>query len=86
MVMVPETSREAPGPDAPPHGGIGGGLAHARVIGQAQVVVGAQQEHRLAIEQHVRPLRAGDETGAAHEPEGFQLIKPCLDLDHGYAT
>jgi hypothetical protein len=34
----------------------------------------------------VRALGSGDETGPAMQPEGFQLIQPGLDLDHGYAT
>jgi hypothetical protein len=34
----------------------------------------------------VRPLGAGDEPGPVMQPEGFQLLKPGLYLDHGYAT
>ena len=55
--MFPDTRRDAPGARAVAHRGFGGRLAHARVIGEAEVVVRAQQQHRLAVEQHARSLR-----------------------------
>src|SRR4029453_12227329 len=47
------------------HGGLGSRLAHARVIGQTEVVVGAQEEHGLPFEQDARPRRP---RAAAHAP------------------
>ena len=61
---MPDTSRDAPAPDAPAHRGLGRRLAHARVVGEAEVVVGAQQQHRPAVEQHGRPLRSADQPQA----------------------
>ena len=52
------------------------------MIGQAQIVVGAQKQDRLAVEQHVRALGTTDQTGAATEPQVLQLLQPGLDLDH----
>ncbi len=72
IVIVPDTSREAPAPGAPAHRGLGCRLAHARMVRQPQVVVGAQQQHRLAVEQHVRALRARDRPGLPVEPEGLR--------------
>ena len=45
---------------APAHRRLGGRLAHARVVGEPEVVVRAQQQHRSAVEQHRRPLRPAD--------------------------
>ena len=63
--MVPDTSRDAPAPAPQRMRRLGGGLAHPRVIGQAEVVVRAQQQHGLAVEQHPRALRPGDQTHPA---------------------
>jgi hypothetical protein len=57
--------------DAPPHRRVGGRRAHTGMIGQAEVVIRAQQQYRLAVEQHVRPLRSADETSPAMQPEGL---------------
>ena len=67
-------------PRAVAHGGLGGRLAHARVIGEAEVVVRAQQQHGLPVEQHARPLRPGH---AAHPPvEALvaNLVEAVLDV------
>jgi hypothetical protein len=46
-----------PGADAPAHGGVGRRLAHARMVGKAEIVVRAQQEDGLAVEEHAGALR-----------------------------
>src|SRR5688572_2117039 len=62
------------------HRRLGGRLAHARVIGEAEVVVRAEQEHGLTVEQHARALRPGH---AAHAPVQAlvpDLVEPVLDV------
>ena len=50
------------------------------MVGEPEVVVRAEQQDALAVEQHARPLRAGDEAHAAVEPELLQLVEAVLDL------
>ncbi len=57
-----------PRADAPAHRRFRRRLAHARVIGEPEVVVRAQEQDRLAVEQHARPLRARHEPHAPVEP------------------
>ena len=64
--------------DAPAHRRLGRRLAHARVVGQAEVVVRAQQQHRPAVEQHGRPLRSADQAQAAGEAEPLELLQALL--------
>ena len=64
MVIVPETSLRGAGPDAPAHGGLGGGLANSRMVGEPEIVVGAEQQYRFAVQDDVGPLGSADETGA----------------------
>jgi hypothetical protein len=47
-----------PGAGAVSHRRLRGRLAHARMVGQAEVVVRAEEEHRLAVQEHPRALRA----------------------------
>ena len=51
------------------HRRVRGCLPHLRVVGEAEVVVRAQQQHALAVEQHARPLRAGHHAHAAVEAQ-----------------
>src|SRR3954447_3758812 len=44
------------GARAPAHRRVGGGLTYPRMVSQAEVVVGAEQQDRLAVEQHARTL------------------------------
>ena len=54
---------------------LGGRLAHPRVVGQPQVVVRAQQQHRPAVEEDAGPLRAVDEAKLAVEPAVAELLE-----------
>ena len=58
--MFPETSRDAPAPTPQRIAASAAACAHARVVGEAEVVVRAEQQHRPAVEHHARPLRAAD--------------------------
>ncbi len=68
------------GADAPAHRGLRRCLAHARIVGEAEVVVRAQQQHRLAVEQHARSLRPEDRAQAAAQAEPLDLPQALLDL------
>jgi hypothetical protein len=65
--MLPEISR-------------GSRLAHARVIGQPEVVVRAEEQHRLAVEQDARALRAGHAAHPAVEALAPDLFEPVVDV------
>ena len=67
---------------APSPGRVGGGLADTGVVGQAEIVVRAQQQHRPAVEQHGRSLGARDHAQPAREAETLQFGKPLGDLAH----
>ena len=69
-------------PDAPARGRVGGRIAHAWVVGQAEVVVRAQQQHRLAVEQHGGPLRARHEPQAAAQSGQLELGQPLGYVAH----
>jgi hypothetical protein len=71
------------GADPPASGRIGGGFPDARVIREPEVVVRAQQEGGLTVDDHVRALRAADAARAAIQPQCFQLAQPSVELDHG---
>ena len=77
--MLPEISREAPAP-APQR--IAASAAAARTcgwLGEAEVVVRAEQQDRLAVEQHPRPLRPVDQAQPAVEPAVAELLQPLCD-------
>ena len=79
-------SRREPGgagAHPPAHRGLRGGLANPRVIGQPEAVVRAQQQHGLAVEHHVRPLRPADQPHAMLKAQRAELAEAGLDLDHG---
>ena len=83
---MPETRREAPAPDAPAHRRLGRRLAHARVLGEAEVVVRAQQQHGRAVERHARALRPAHQARAPLEPGVAQDGELVLDREaHGTA-
>jgi hypothetical protein len=66
------------------HGRLGRGLAHARVVGQPQVVVRAQQQDRAAVEQHARTLGPGDQADPAYQPRILDLRDRIFHLaGHG---
>ncbi len=68
--------------DAPAHRRLGRRLAHARMVGEAEVVVRAQQQHGPAVEQHVRALRAADQPQPPPEAEALELVQalPSISL------
>lgn len=73
-----------PGAGPPAHGRLGGGLPDPRVVGQAEVVARAEQQHRSPVEQDVRTLRPGHEAHGAVEASSAKLIEALLDVgDHG---
>ena len=67
---------------APAHRRVGGGLAHARVVGQPEVVVGAQQQDGLAVQHHARALRPADHAHAAIQAEPLELVESVLQIQH----
>jgi hypothetical protein len=67
---------------SPAHRGVRGGLAHARVVGQAQAVVRAQQKDGLTIEDDVRTLGPADQADAVVQTQRSELAEASLDLDH----
>jgi hypothetical protein len=74
------------GTRAPAHRRVGRGLAHARVVGEPEVVVGAQQQDRPAVDHDARPLRARH---VAHPPvqAGLpQLLQAGFDVAHDAAA
>ena len=52
------------------------------MIGQPEVVVRAQQQHRLAVEDHARPLRPAHHPHAPMDAELFELRQPVLHVEH----
>ena len=79
--MLPEIRRDAPDAGAVAHRRLGGRLAHARVVGQAEVVVRAEQQHGLAVEQHARSLRARTRSACArYSPLLADLVQAVLDV------
>src|SRR5215217_3775876 len=50
------------------------------MVGQAQVVVRAQQQHRPSVEQDARALRTRDTAQLAVEPTVADVLQPLLDL------
>ena len=67
---------------APAHRRVGCGLAHLGMVGEPEVVVRAQQQYGLAVEQHRRSLRPRDQTQATTETESLQFRQALLDLAH----
>ena len=70
------------GPGAPPDRRLGGRFAHQRVAGEAEVVVGAEQQDRAAVEQDLGPLGALDQAQPPVEPRPAELLQPLGDLGH----
>ena len=57
------------------------GREHRRVIGEAEVVVGAEVEQLAPVgERHVRALRRGDHALALAEPGRGDLVELALEL------
>ena len=71
----PDTSREAPAPTPQRIAASAAAWRTARMVGEAEVVVGAQQQHRRAVEQHARPLRAADRAGSAVKARGRGALR-----------
>ena len=63
-------------------GGLGGRLADARVVGEPEVVVRAQQQHLGAVERDPRALRALDQAQAPVEPGRAQVVEAVGDVVH----
>jgi hypothetical protein len=45
------------------------------MVGQAEVVVGAEQQDRLAVEEHRRSLRAVDQAKAPAQPALIEFLE-----------
>jgi hypothetical protein len=45
------------------------------VVGQAEVIVRAEQQHRPTVEHHLRALRPVDQAEPSSQPLGLQLIQ-----------
>ena len=67
---------------APAHRRVRRRLAHARVVGEAEVVVRAEQQDGLAVEDHARPLRTAHHAHAAIQAERFELVQSVLQIQH----
>jgi hypothetical protein len=52
------------------------------MVGEPEVVVGAEQQHRLAFQQDRGPLRPADQAQAPAEAESLQLLQARFDLAH----
>ncbi|MDX6606176.1 MAG: hypothetical protein QOD14_716, partial [Solirubrobacterales bacterium] len=63
------------GANAPAHGRLGRCVADAWMVGQAEVVVGAEQQDRLAVEEHRRSLRAVDQAKAPAQPALIEFLE-----------
>ena len=70
---MPRHEARRAGADAPAHRRVGGRLLHARVVGEAEVVVRAQQQDGLAVEHDVRALRPAHQPRAAIQAEVLEL-------------
>ena len=68
--------------DAPAHRGVRRRLAHARVVRQPEVVVRAQQQDGLAVEDDARPLRTAHHAHAAIQAELLELVQSVLQIQH----
>jgi hypothetical protein len=71
------------GADAPAHGRLGRRLAHPRMVGEAEVVVRAEQQHGPPVEQHVGALRAADQPQSPGEAAVAKLLEAVGDVGHG---
>jgi hypothetical protein len=71
-----------PGADAPAHRRVGRRLTHARVIGEAEVVVRAQQEDRLAVEDDAGALGPAHEAHLPEQPAVPKLGEALLHVGH----
>ena len=67
------------GAGAPAHRRLGGGLADARMVGEAEVVVRAQQQDGPAVEHDARPLGSADHPHPAVEPAVAELAE-CASM------
>jgi hypothetical protein len=79
--MWPLTNRDEPAPP-PQRIAAAAAASRTRVARQAEVVVGTQQQHRLAVEQDVGPHRRFDEPQAAAQPGGVDFRQPLMDGRH----
>jgi hypothetical protein len=61
---------------------VGCRLPDSRMIGEAQVVVGAEQQDLGAVERHPRALRALDQTQAPIQPRPLEVLEPLGDVTH----
>ena len=61
--------------------GIGGGPAKARMVRQPEVVVRAEQQDRLPVEQHGRGLWAVNQAQSPAQPARFELLEPLSEVD-----
>jgi len=77
-VIVPDTRRDAPAAGTPAHRGVGRRLAHARVIGQAEVVLSTTGAPP-AVEHHARsPAARRRDACAGTRPDSRKLLQAGL--------
>jgi hypothetical protein len=67
---------------SPAHRGLGGRLAHARMVGEPEVVVRAEQKHRAAVQQHARALGAADQSHSPVQTSPAQLLEALGEVGH----
>src|SRR5207253_11021503 len=58
-------------------------LPDTRVIGEAEIVVRAKQKDAPAVQEHARPLGAGNQSHPPVDAELRKLVQPVLDVAHG---
>ena len=68
------------GADAPAHRRLGGRLAHARVIGQPEVVVRAEQQHRAGRRAARAAPAAPRPAACAGRGRAREVLQPLLDV------
>ena len=71
------------GAGAPAHGGVGRRLAHARVVGEPEVVARAEQQDGPPVEHHPGALRPAHHPHPAIQPELLELSQAVLYVEHG---
>ncbi len=70
------------GTGAPALRRLGRRLADLRVIGEAEVVVGAEQQHLAPVEQNPRTLGTFHQPQPPVEPAFAKLLQPLYDVGH----
>ena len=82
MDIEPEISREAPALVPRLERGVRGGAPQPGVVGEAEVVVRAEQQHRAPVEQDGGALRPFDQPQPAPQPTRLELGQPLAEVEH----